>query len=797
MLAAGLALVLLGLPVISTAVDYSVLRSVSIHAQVDPATPSVNIRWPLRTDMEDYLLKRIDADGSEAFAITLEGDSLGYDDTTITIGEVYEYRVVGDTIGSSYSAMGTVTAAIDLPAVENRGSVLLVIEESMRDPLAPEIAELKYDLIAEGWLVADESVAATDSAVSVKAKISTWAAAHSLAPDRAVFLLGKVPVAESGDFAPDGHANHRGPWPADSYYGELDGDWGTTTSPFTPSYLPDDVDLMVGRVDLSNMPAFADDEGALLRQYLKRLHAFRHGNSPVVKRARIDNRLTTFSEGFGSTARSGFSAICGPTNVQYGALFPSISNGTYLLGHAVNYAGYTSMNGIASTSTFAQQPSKAVFLTMFGSYFGDWNVTNNLLRAPLCAEGFTLATGYSGRPQWNMHDLGLGRPLGQIARLSQNTKTGNPYYTGYYARGVHVALMGDPTITLFPTAPPLDATASRDPVDASTVTLHWTAAADSTSPDFLGYHVFHAMDSASAFTRLTTNPVTASTSWTDMQAEGSPSEVYLVRALWRVTTGSGSFLNLSQGAFAWPDPTEIWVVKEKENAAELGPDSGRVRFQRSDADTSRDLAITYTLTGSATVDDLESLSGTIVIPAGEESRTLSVTPVPDALVEGMEYASLILQDRSHYTVSPEGDCATVAIEDHPEQAWRLEQFGNDANDLLISGPEADPDGDRRINLVEYAQGTSPMHCGHDQSQSAQREEIAAGQNQFAFRFSVNPAATNIRFVPEICTDGTNWEEFPNPAEHVETGDDSIESWECVCPVTASPIFARLRIVRIP
>ena len=90
-----------------------------------------------------------------------------------------------------------------------------------------------------------------------------------------------------------------------------------------------------------------------------------------------------------------------------------------------------------------------------------------------------------------------------------------------------------------------------------------------------------------------------------------------------------------------------------------------------------------------------------------------------------------------------------------------------------------------------------MHCGHDQSQSAQREEIAAGQNQFAFRFSVNPAATNIRFVPEICTDGTNWEEFPNPAEHVETGDDSIESWECVCPVTASPIFARLRIVRIP
>jgi len=46
---------------------------------------------------------------------------------------------------------------------------------------------------------------------------------------------------------------------------------------FDQDTIPGPVQLAVGRVDLSRMPAFEADETTLLRQYLNRNHAWRHG----------------------------------------------------------------------------------------------------------------------------------------------------------------------------------------------------------------------------------------------------------------------------------------------------------------------------------------------------------------------------------------------------------------------------------------------------------------------------------------------------------------------------------------
>ncbi|MEM0895500.1 MAG: hypothetical protein AAGJ79_01350 [Verrucomicrobiota bacterium] len=680
-LAAALPFVL-GAPTDAPATNYSVLKSILVDAEIDSSVPSITVRWPLRTDILDYTLTRVDEDGSEAFSTTLAGDSTGYIDSSINTGEIFEYRVRAST--TSYRvANGVVAAAIDLPAVEERGSVLLVIEESVSRSLSREFNQLRLDLCGDGWEVSQESVRADETPHSVRARIIQWADPRQAAVDRAVFLIGRVPVAESGYFAPDGHTNHLGPWPSDGYYGEVDGNWETTTAPFTPSYFPSDVDLMVGRVDLAGMPAFADDESGLLRKYFSRLHQFRHREITAPLRARIHDRINYLSEGPSANARSGFSAIGGRGNLESGALFPAISSNSYLLGHACGTANYTALYGIGSTTNFSQSPSNVVFLTLFGSYFGDWPTTDNLLRAPLGADGLTLATGYSGRPQWNVHHLGLGFPLGFAARLSQNMRSNLPYHTSYYAKGVHTSLMGDPTLHLFPAKPPGEASATRSTNTPTEVLLGWSDAGNSSSPDFLGYHVFRAASSSEGFTRITTGPI-FSTGWTDSAAPVTESVVYLVRALWRVRTGSGTFLQLSQGRFAWP---------------------------------------------------------------------------------------------------------------HPEEKWRQEQFGIEATEEAVAGPLADPDEDRRTNLVEYAQLTPPRSNAAAGTVPSSIHRSSTGDS-LVFSYHRNAEATDLAFIPEISIEGRPWAPINEPPRLASDPGENPEVWEVALPSeTEACIHARLRIER--
>ena len=121
-------------------------------------------------------------------------------------------------------------------------------------------------------------------------------------------LAGTVDDTHTGQgmiFNPDGHPDHRGAWPADAYYGDPDGEWPDTLvdsskasraenknvpgdGKFDPTFLPSDVKLEVGRVDLSQMPAFGKTETELLRRYLDKDHAFRHRTMEVEKRLGVE-----------------------------------------------------------------------------------------------------------------------------------------------------------------------------------------------------------------------------------------------------------------------------------------------------------------------------------------------------------------------------------------------------------------------------------------------------------------------------------------------------------------------------
>ena len=158
-------------------------------------------------------------------------------------------------------------------------------------------------------------VSRSDSVVNVKNLIKANYNADP-ANVKSVFLFGHVPVPYSGQLNPDGHPDHVGAWPADVYYGDMDGTWTDTSVNFTQTVntdpadaarlsnlagdgkfdqttIPSAVELQVGRVDLANMPgrlvwggpASFPSEQELLRQYLNKDHNFRHKLMAVQRRA--------------------------------------------------------------------------------------------------------------------------------------------------------------------------------------------------------------------------------------------------------------------------------------------------------------------------------------------------------------------------------------------------------------------------------------------------------------------------------------------------------------------------------
>ncbi|MBM3983162.1 MAG: hypothetical protein FJ304_23395, partial [Planctomycetes bacterium] len=111
-----------------------------------------------------------------------------------------------------------------------------------------------------------------------------------------------------------------------------------------------------------------------------------------------------------------------------------------------------------------------------------------------------------------------------------------------------------------------------------------------------------------------------------------------------------------------------------ETATPAAPDAGRFRVTRT-GDTTNPLTVNYQLGGSATNGtDFVALSGTVVIPAGQSSALVTVTPLNDADTEGDETVVFTLGGGSYTVATP--DEATVTIFDN-EAEVRL--FAADAD----------------------------------------------------------------------------------------------------------------------
>lgn len=526
--------------------------SVQVHAEINPGLPSVELRWPLHEDATGYVIyKRMpDASSWGSPVANLTDQDSSYLDTDVSIGQAYEYRIIKNGTNTGY---GYLYAGIELPSVTDRGIVILVVDSTQGNQLVPEINRWIEDAEGDGWAVKRIDVSPDDAVSQVKILIS---AVYDEDPDQteAVFLLGHVPVPYSGNIYPDGHTDHQGAWPADLFYGEMDGAWtdqsiNTTSASdsrnhnmpgdgkYDQSVLPSDIELQVGRVDMHQLPAFSESETELLRKYLDKNHAFRQAAVPVQRRGLIENNFPTFQEGFAQNGWKNFSAMFGPENVQELDYTGSLTQENYLWSYGCGGGSYTSCGGVVNTNGFAADSIQTVFTILFGSYFGDWDRQNNLLRASL-ASGTILTNFWAGRPNWQVHHMALGFPIGFSTRLSMNNNF-SQYISGFGARSIHISLLGDPTLRMHPVKPPSNLFITEQ---ESHALLSWNASPGQ-NPE---YHIFRKSADDLFFEKITQEAL-SQTTYVDSCLTGGEEYVYLVRTLKLEESASGSYYNLSQG----------------------------------------------------------------------------------------------------------------------------------------------------------------------------------------------------------------------------------------------------------
>src|SRR5690606_28304755 len=180
-----------------------------------------------------------------------------------------------------------------------------------------------------------------------------------------------------------------------------------------------------------------------------------------------------------------------------------------------------------------------------GSYFGDWDQTNNFLRATI-ASGNALTNVWSGVPHWYFHHMGMGDNIGYSARVTMNNTSlytpQNGGWQGSTYHRVHLALLGDPSLRMSVVPRPSNFQVGNS---SGLADFSWSPAMGSVD----GYHVYEVNPGTGVHVRLTPTPV-IQTNFSSPAVPFVNGKQYMVRAVKLHTSNTGRFFDLSLGVQA-------------------------------------------------------------------------------------------------------------------------------------------------------------------------------------------------------------------------------------------------------
>lgn len=531
-------------------------NSVQVNASYSKSDQTITLNWENYQQAIEYqIYQRNIGSASWGTAIATVVNDTFYTFTNVDIGNLKEYRV--RRISNDGNAEGYTYSAIEYQPLRFGFKSIVLVESEIRDSLAPEIDRYISDLHSEGWITSEIIVNKDDTALAVKNAILAVFNTDQFRY-KMITIIGHVPVPYSGNIGPDGHSNHIGAWPCDGYYADTNGSWtdnsvsNTTASQsrnhnipgdgkFDQSIFPSELEMSIGRIDFANLPLFEESEVELTKRYLDKNHAYRTGALKSIKRGLVENNFS-LAEGFGQNGYRNISALVGRDST-YSRDYDVLKSDPYLWSYGAGGGNFQGANGISNTTNFTQDSIQSIFTMLFGSYFGDFDSNNNFLRSAL-ATGTVLSNVWAGRPNWHFHPMGMGFSLGDCTKLSMNNTS---YVTGFGARQVHMALMGDPSLKMSYVESPSGITTMQL---GNNIQIDWEA---SNELDITGYHIYRKTNNN---TPELLDTLITEKSYIDRCAEIG-NYTYYVTAV-RLEEGiTGSFFNESQHIEATIEISEV------------------------------------------------------------------------------------------------------------------------------------------------------------------------------------------------------------------------------------------------
>jgi hypothetical protein len=563
----------------------SEISTVQASATVSGSPARITLNWPAWATATGYTIQRKlrSATSWGGTLGTATGTATSYIDNTVALNTVYEYRIT--RTAPEGTGTGYVCSGIEVQPVDYMGKVVLLVDNMLAAGLTTELAQLQEDLKRDGWVVVRHDVSPSATSSSVRTLVQGTYNADP-ANVKAVYCIGHVPVPYSGNIAPDGHIEqHKGAWPCDAYYGEMNSTWSDAITGNVDAWPdnrnnpgdgkwdhdspPSAVELQVGRVDLHDMPYFSQTHTQLLSSYLTRAHNFKIKAWTPQTRGIIYDDLQGETTPIAGSGWRNIAPLVGAANITEvtptpSAMMQDLVNGQSYLwtfgaggGTVGNDAGVLMFFHLVSNAyTIDLATTKlwgGVFNMQYGSWVGDWNNRNNLMRAVI-ARGDGLTNVYSAVPNFFLHTMGMGETIGQGVLMSvNNTTLYTPQSGGTVQPDVRSAmsLLGDPTLRMMMTPPPTGLSVSNSGGNAA---FSWSAA-----PGAGGYHVYR-FNANGVPVRLNSTLITG-TGWTSTQAFAAGDQ-YMVRAAKLETTASGSYWNLSLGALATATNTGVQVAPQ-------------------------------------------------------------------------------------------------------------------------------------------------------------------------------------------------------------------------------------------
>ena len=598
-------------------------RVAVVEATAQEYPPQITINF-LSTYYDDYSYeiyrRSLHGNNWGTKIVTVPANTPSWTDTNVSVGDVYEYQIRKKT--ANRDAIGYIAAGIRYDQSGYRGRMILLIDNTITTSLSTEIEQLKTDLVGDGWFV--ETIEAErvegwngGQAVTVVKQqiVNVYNAAPSNDKPKLLFIFGHVPVARSGLAleAADGHPENEGALASDAYYADIDGIWtdtGTHTSPTDPTettfgdsnnsnipgdykwdqnYIPSELELAFGRVDFADIVLPTTSEIQLYKNYLNKLHNYRHVVSGYDVGRKIAIRAKGYEEGIDSSYRNAL-PIVGSANIVHH------NNDTWLsdTGHAnwVNNNGpfiayfqnlwkpeINAINQLGGLNAMLYSSDKSYWglwgketVSLRDGQYDEWSGVG-LSRALLATGGLNLIVLWGTSPASAIFfQSGIGETVGYSMKRSMdhdNNKFNifeyhgaargygdpNGHYFLKHSKTRHSHFNGDPSIRFFPVKPVSNLVTTPN---NNNVFLTWNPSSDT---QIVGYHVYRSNQKLGQYTKLTTAPIT-STSYTDNNPL-TGNNWYMLRAIKLDTTGSGSFLNPSQGIFAkavigdTPPPTTV------------------------------------------------------------------------------------------------------------------------------------------------------------------------------------------------------------------------------------------------